>query len=161
MRSGLRWLWVAVLVFALDWSSKYLALHHLNLYEPIFITKFFNLMLAFNRGAAFSFLHHASGWQMWFFGGLSTVVVASILVWLSRLSFRQHWLSIGLACIVGGALGNLFDRIYYGHVIDFLQFHISHFYWPVFNIADSAICVGAFLLFLDVMGKKNNANHPF
>lgn len=156
--SGLCWLWIAVIVFMLDWASKYFALHHLHEYEPIVITQFFNLMLAFNKGAAFSFLHHASGWQMWFFSGLSILVTMGILGWLKRLSYQQRWLSIALTLIIGGALGNLFDRVYYGHVIDFLQFHLSHFYWPVFNLADSAICVGAFLLFWDVMVKKEE--HP-
>ncbi len=152
--TGLRWLWVAVVVFILDRISKYLAMSFLTDYEPLVITRFFNFTLSYNKGAAFSFLDQASGWQMWFFGGLALVVSIGILIWLSRLSSRQRWLSISLAMIVGGALGNLFDRINYGQVIDFIQLHVSHFYWPVFNIADSAVCVGAFMLFLDAWPKK-------
>jgi signal peptidase II len=151
MRNGLRWLWVAVIVVILDMFSKHLALKHLIEYEPLPISKFFNLTLAYNRGAAFSFLGHAAGWQSWLFGILAIIVSIGILVWLKRLSKDQRWLSIALAMIIGGALGNLFDRICYGHVIDFIQWHVGSFYWPVFNLADSAICIGAFMLFFEAI----------
>jgi len=154
MHSGLRWIWIAVIVFIVDQLTKYAALNYLMDYEPLVITRFFNLTLAYNKGAAFSFLNQASGWQLWFFGGLSLVVSIAILIWLKRLAYQQRWLNIALTFIVGGALGNLFDRICYGHVIDFIQLHISHFYWPVFNIADSAICIGAFMLVVDAFLKE-------
>lgn len=152
--TGLSWLWISVLVFTLDQATKYLAVKYLTDYEPFPITKFFNFTLAYNKGAAFSFLNSASGWQIWFFGILSIVVSIGILVWLKRLSHKQRWLSIALALIVGGALGNLFDRIHYGHVIDFIDLYVSHYHWPVFNIADSAVCIGAFMLFWDAVKQK-------
>lgn len=160
MRSGLRWVWVSVIVLIVDQLTKFAALNYLTDYEPWRITQFFNLTLAYNKGAAFSFLNQASGWQIWLFGGLSLVVSIAILIWLKRLAYQQRWLNIALSLIVGGALGNLFDRIYYGHVIDFIQLHISHFYWPVFNIADSAICIGACMLVLDAFWKEKKRNEP-
>lgn len=153
MRSGLRWLWVAIIVFGLDRVSKYLAVHFLTYYQPHHVAPSFNLTLSYNTGAAFSFLDKATGWQMWLFGSLALGMSVAITIWLSRLSYRQRWLSIALSMIVGGALGNLYDRIVYGRVVDFLQFYVSHLYWPVFNIADSAICIGAVMLFWDAMFK--------
>lgn len=153
--TGLHWLWITIAIFAMDRITKSLALHYLTVYEPYPVMRFFNFTLVFNKGAAFSFLHSASGWQMWFFGILSIVVSVGILIWLKRLSYQQRWLSISLTLILGGALGNLFDRIYYGHVIDFIDWYVSYYHWPVFNIADSAVCVGAVMLFLDtMMGRK-------
>lgn len=149
--SGLRWLWVSVLVWVLDFVTKSLALKHLSLYEPLHITSFFNLTLAYNKGAAFSFLSTASGWQSWMLGGLAVFVCLYILVRLKQLAYYDRWVGIALTLVIGGALGNLYDRLAYGHVIDFLQFHISHYYWPVFNIADSAICIGAAMLVIDVV----------
>jgi signal peptidase II len=118
------------------------------------VTPFFNLTLAYNTGAAFSFLDSAPGWQIWFFGVIALVVSATLLIWLKRLPRQQWWLSIALACIIGGALGNLWDRVSYGHVIDFIQLHAYSFYWPVFNIADSAICLGAMMLVLEALFKR-------
>lgn len=154
--TGLRWIWVAVIVVILDRITKFLALKYLFAYTPVKVFSFFNLTLAFNTGAAFSFLAKYSGWQSWLLGGISVVISCAILVYLYRLSATQRWLSIALAFIVGGAIGNLSDRLWYGHVIDFLEFHAGHLYWPAFNVADSAICVGAFMLFLDAVfaGKK-------
>ncbi|MHB1948255.1 MAG: signal peptidase II [Gammaproteobacteria bacterium] len=149
--SGLRWLWVAIIVLGLDIFTKTLALKNLELYEPIYITSFFNLTLAYNKGAAFSFLNSASGWQSWLLGSLAVFVCFIILTKLKSIAHHQRWMGVALALIVGGALGNLYDRIAYGHVIDFLQFHLSHYYWPVFNVADSAICIGATMLFIDVV----------
>lgn len=88
------------------------------------------------------------------FGGIAVVISIGILIWLKRLTYQKRWLSLALTLIIGGALGNLFDRINYGKVIDFIQLHIAHFYWPVFNIADSAICIGAFMLILDAFKRK-------
>lgn len=156
MHSGLRWLWVSVVVFFLDVISKYFALHFLTEYEPYPVVPFFNLTLAYNKGAAFSFLNSASGWQTWFFGGLAIVISAGIVIWLKRLSYQQRWLSIALALIIGGALGNLFDRIYYGHVIDFIELYASRYHFPVFNFADSAIFFGAVMLIWDGLTVKRN-----
>jgi signal peptidase II len=150
-QTGLRWLWIAVIVLVLDRLTKVSIQHNLGLYESINITPFFNFTLAYNTGAAFSFLNSASGWQMWLFGLIALVVTATLLVWLKRLERKQWWMSIALVFIIGGAVGNLWDRICYGHVIDFIQLHAGSFYWPVFNVADSAICIGAFMLVLEVL----------
>lgn len=158
MRSGLIWLWVTVVIFIADFMTKHAALKFLMEYQPLQITSFFNLTLSYNTGAAFSFLHQASGWQKWLFGILAVVVSIGLLIWMTRLSAKERWLNVSLALIIGGAMGNLFDRLYYGHVIDFIQLHASYLYWPVFNVADSAICIGATMLFLDAIcfGKKKS-----
>lgn len=154
--TGLRWLWVTILVLTLDRLSKSLALNFLIPYDPYPVMRFFNLTLAYNKGAAFSFLNNASGWQTIFFGVLAISVSLFLLAKLKQISSHQRLLSISFALIIGGALGNLMDRIYYGHVIDFLEFYVSHWHWPVFNIADSAICIGAGLLLIDAMTTKKN-----
>jgi signal peptidase II len=154
-QTGLRWCWVSLLVIIIDRLTKMVVLSHLVVYKPLQMTSFFNLTLAYNKGAAFSFLGSASGWQSWLFGLLAVAVSVTLLIWLKRLSSQQWWISIALSLIIGGALGNLFDRVYYGEVIDFLQFHAGQFYWPVFNIADSAICAGAFMLVVEAIFNKN------
>lgn len=152
--SGTRWLWIAVIVFGLDRLTKHLAEEYLDAYSALAITPGFNLILSYNKGAAFSFLDQAPGWQMWFFGGIALVVSIAIIVWLSKLSYRDRWISIALSLIVGGALGNLWDRLNYGHVIDFIQWYVSDFYWPVFNVADSAVCIGALMMFVSTFFKR-------
>lgn len=147
LTSGLCWLWITIIVLLLDRVTKYAAQKYLMAFDALPIIPGFNLTLSFNTGSAFGFLNSASGWQVWFFGVIAFVVSVGILIWLSRLSSRERWLSIALCFIVGGALGNLWDRISYGHVIDFIQLYISHYYWPTFNVADSAICIGAAILF--------------
>lgn len=152
--SGLRFFWVSIAVIFLDRVTKYLIQKTLVLYASIPVTSFFHITLVYNKGAAFSFLNSASGWQTWIFGGISAVVSLIIIIVLHFLSRHQRWMSIALALILGGALGNLWDRISYGHVIDFLDFFISTWHWPVFNIADSAICIGTVMLILDAIHKK-------
>lgn len=154
-QTGLRWLWVSVVVFILDQLTKYAALNYLTEYTPKPVMPFFNLTLWYNHGAAFSLLDKASGWQTWAFGLLAIFISISIVIWLARTSSSQRWVSIGLALIVGGALGNLYDRITYGYVIDFIDWYVSYYHWPIFNIADSAVCVGAGMLIVDIVrGKK-------
>jgi signal peptidase II len=153
-QSGLRWLWVALIVLVLDRLTKLSVQQHFDWHESWRMTSFFNLALEYNTGAAFSFLHSASGWQKWLFGSIALLVSAVLLVWLKRLPREQRWVSIALALVVGGALGNLYDRLCYGYVIDFIQLHLGHFYWPVFNVADSAICIGAVMLALDAFFKR-------
>jgi signal peptidase II len=156
-KTGLRWLWIALLVVLLDRITKYCAQKYLLAYSAVSVFPFFNFTLAYNKGAAFSFLNYASGWQVELFGVIAFVVSIALIIWLYRLSFRQRWLSIALSLIAGGALGNLWDRLAYGQVIDFLDFHAGHWHWPVFNIADSTICIGAFMLFCDaVLRRKAN-----
>lgn len=147
--TGLRWLWVTLVILILDRVTKSLALHYLPPYASVPVMKYFNLTLAYNKGAAFSFLGSASGWQSWLFGAIALAVSMGLFIWLTRLSSRQRGLCIALALVMGGALGNVSDRFLYGYVIDFLDFYIGNWHWPSFNIADSAICVGAVILFFD------------
>lgn len=144
--TGIFWLWIAILVMAVDRFSKHWALTHLSLGEPLELLSFFNLTLAYNTGAAFSFLHTASGWQHLVLGGIAIIVSVLILLWLAKLSKRAVWMSISLCLILGGALSNVIDRILYGHVIDYFDFHLQNWHFAIFNVADSAICAGAFML---------------
>lgn len=157
LASGWVWLWLAVVVIAVDRYSKIWVVHHLIYQEPLSVLPFFNLTLAYNTGAAFSFLHSASGWQNWFLGGLAVIVSVIVLVWLSRLSARDWWMNTALCLVLGGALGNAWDRMLYGYVIDFLSFHWADWHFAIFNIADSAICVGAFMIFVHWL-RENKAS---
>jgi len=113
--------------------------------------------LSYNTGAAFSFLGGAGGWQRWFFVGLAALVSIIIYSWLKKLDRSQAWLASALALILGGAIGNVIDRIYHGYVIDFIQWYYASYYWPSFNIADAAICIGAAILIIDgLFGQKIN-----
>ena len=142
--NALSWLLVSTVVIVLDQLSKWIALANLEPYRPIaVIDGFLNWMLAFNTGAAFSFLADSGGWQRWFFTGLAIVVSAVLVVWLARTA-RGDWRNaVPLALILGGAIGNVIDRIRLGHVVDFIDVYVGQHHWPAFNIADSAICVGA------------------
>jgi signal peptidase II len=151
-RSAVRWKPIAVAIaFALvvlDQVTKSLILSHLELGERIEVTGFFNLVLAMNRGAAFSFLASQSGWQVVFFSGIAIVAILVIGVLLYRAPDRGPYI-LGLALILGGAAGNLVDRLRHGAVVDFLDFHFGGWHWPAFNVADSALTVGAALLILE------------
>lgn len=154
LSTGLRWLWISVLVIGLDRVTKVLVQKYLLAYTALPVLPFLNFTLQYNTGSAFSFLDSASGWQVWMFAGIAIIVSAVILVWMKRISASQTGLGVALALVVGGAIGNLWDRFSYGHVIDFIDVYVSHFHWPVFNIADSAICIGAFMLFCDAVFYK-------
>jgi signal peptidase II len=145
-RPQLYWLTVSVLVLALDQLTKWMALQSLPLNVPQKILPVFNLTLAYNRGAAFSFLSDAGGWQRWLFTVIALSIATGLLVWMARLKDSDRVTGIALGLILGGAMGNLIDRLRYGYVIDFLQFHLKQYYWPVFNIADMAVVCGAFLV---------------
>ena len=145
---NLRWLWLTAAVLLLDQGTKQLAERMMELHEPIRLLPFLNLTLTYNTGAAFSLLSSAGGWQRWFFAGLAAVVSVVLLVWLWRASPRERWLLCGLALVLGGALGNLWDRLAIGAVVDFIDLHYAGRHWPAFNVADSAICVGAALLII-------------
>lgn len=147
--SGLVWLWLTMLIIAIDRFSKVWVMDHLLSYTPHPITPFFNLTLAYNTGAAFSFLNTASGWQTWFFVGLALIISLVVLIWLSRLSWRECWLNLALSLVLAGALGNAWDRLTYGFVVDFLDFHLGNWHFAIFNIADSGICIGAGMLMLN------------
>lgn len=148
-QSGLAWLWLALLIIVLDQGTKLLALVFLAPYEPVSLLPIFNLTLAFNPGAAFSFLGDAGGWQRWFFIALATLVSVALLLWLRKTALSNKPLVIGLLAVLGGALGNVIDRIAYQHVVDFLDFHWHVWHYPTFNVADIAITLGACLLVWD------------
>ena len=145
----LKWLWLSALVVVLDLGSKAIASNYLVLYQPVSVFPGFNWMLAHNQGAAFSFLSSESGWQRWFFSVIALVVSIGIIVWIKRLSSMQTLLAISLALVLGGAVGNLWDRVTLGYVVDFIDVYYAQYHWPAFNIADSAIVVGAALLVID------------
>jgi signal peptidase II len=146
-REALWWM-VAAAVVLVDHATKWLAGELFAARPPLVVTPFFNFVLAHNTGAAFSFLAEGSGWQRWFFAGIAVIAAAVISV-LIRRHAEQKLFCGGLALILGGAIGNLIDRLARGHVVDFLQLHAGGWYWPAFNVADSAITVGAALVVLD------------
>ena len=153
----LGWLWLTLLVLVIDQVSKTYFDSALTMYQRIeVIPDFFSWTLAYNTGAAFSFLADSAGWQRWLFALIAVVVSTVLLVWLKRLGRNDTWLAIALALILGGALGNLYDRIAYGHVIDFILVRWEHRLFPAFNVADSAICVGAVMLALDMFKSKKS-----
>lgn len=145
-RSMLRLLWVSGLVIALDQLTKIWLSNQLHYGEPVVVTSFFNINLAYNLGSAFSFLDDAGGWQRWMFTGLALVVSGFLLQWLRKTTAEEKLQAYGLVLVIGGALGNAIDRIAYGHVVDFLQFHYAGYAFPTFNVADSSIFCGAVLL---------------
>lgn len=145
----IKWFLLAAVILILDQVSKFCIATSMFLYESIRIIPFFQLTYVQNQGAAFSFLDDAGGWQRWLFIGLSLVASIFITVWLSRLPKAEKLQSVGLALVLGGAIGNLIDRVLYGYVIDFLDVYYQQWHWPVFNLADSAITVGVFVLLLD------------
>ena len=146
--SLLPWLAIALIVILADQFTKTLILGHFNLHDSRTITPFFNLVRVHNSGAAFSFLAGASGWQRWFFVALG-IAASGFIVWMLRSHGGQRLFGWALALILGGAIGNVVDRLLHGYVVDFIQVHHSGWYFPSFNVADSAISVGAALLILD------------
>jgi signal peptidase II len=147
----LKWTWLSVLVIVLDQLTKQIAERMLNLYAQVEVMPHLNLTLAYNKGAAFSFLSDAGGWQRWFFTALAIGVSVVILVWMHRMKSNERLQAIALALILGGALGNVIDRILFGHVIDFIDLYYQHYHWPAFNIADSAITIGASLIIIHAL----------
>ncbi len=145
LSGGLRWLWISALVVLVDQWTKGLAVENLQLFRSIQVMPFFNLTLAHNEGAAFSFLGDASGWQRWLLAAIAMVMSAVIIVWLARIPAVERLRPAALALILGGAVGNLYDRLVLGYVIDFIDWYYQSWHWPAFNIADSAITVGAIL----------------
>lgn len=142
---------LAACVVALDQGSKYLASTHLEYARPRPVFSWFNLTLHHNEGAAFSFLSTAGGWQRWFFAVLAVAVSAGLMWWIRELRRGQTLIALGLALVLGGALGNLVDRLLLGYVVDFISVHYQGWYFPTFNIADSSISVGAALIVLDAI----------
>lgn len=144
---ALKWLWLSAAVIVLDQASKLWIDSSFEPYQRVpLIGGFFDLTLAYNTGAAFSFLADAGGWQRWFFTLLSSLIAVLLVVWLKRLPACDRLNAAALALIIGGAVGNLIDRLAHGHVIDFLLFYYRQWYWPAFNVADSAISIGVVLM---------------
>ncbi|MBL1261490.1 MAG: signal peptidase II [Thiotrichaceae bacterium] len=152
----LKWLWLSLTVIVLDQVTKQMVTDSLYLYQSIPILPSLNLVLAHNTGAAFSFLSDAGGWQRWFFSVLAIGVSIVILIWIKRLKQDELPLAVALSLVLGGAIGNVWDRIAHGYVIDFIDVYYGEWHWPAFNVADSAICVGAVLLILDALFNKDD-----
>ncbi|MBA3593002.1 MAG: signal peptidase II [Pseudomonadota bacterium] len=146
--SLLPWLGLALILLIADQFTKVLILGYYQLGDATYVTSFFNIVRVHNSGAAFSFLASASGWQRWFFTAIG-IAAAIFIVWMLKSHSGQKLFSFALACILGGAVGNVIDRLLYGYVVDFLDFHYAGWHFPAFNIADAAISIGAVCLILD------------
>ncbi|MEI8607724.1 signal peptidase II [Enterovibrio norvegicus] len=159
-QSGVRWLWLALLVFVLDIGSKLFVMDTMGYgwANRIEVLPFFNLLYVHNYGAAFSFLSDAGGWQRWFFAAIALTVSGMLAYWMRQTPASNKILNIAYALVIGGAIGNLFDRLVHGFVIDFLDFFIGKNHWPAFNLADTAICIGAGLIVLEsILSSKKQA----
>ncbi|MDO8268409.1 MAG: signal peptidase II [Moraxellaceae bacterium] len=159
VRRNFAWLWLAVLVIVLDQATKMYFSATMQLGESVSLLPVFSWTLAHNYGAAFSFLHDAGGWQRWFFAGIALVVSGGILFWLKTLPANARFLACALVLVLGGALGNLYDRMMLGYVVDFIHVHYGTWHFPAFNIADCGISVGAAMLIFDslFLEKKREA----
>ena len=151
-----KWFGISAVIVVLDLYTKHLIQNAFVYGEQLTITSFFDLVRYHNEGAAFSFLADAGGWQKWFFSGVSMVAVV-VITYLIKKHQNQKLFCTGLALVLGGAIGNLYDRLTLGYVVDFLSFHINGLFWPAFNVADSAICVGVFFLLLDSFKTKSKS----
>nr|WP_304986116.1 signal peptidase II [Coxiella-like endosymbiont] len=157
-KKALPWLRLSVFIIAVDQWTKYLIVHHLAFGRPIKIFLWLNLALNYNIGAAFSFLGtEEGGWQIYLFALISLIVSVFLIIWLSRIQRSDKWKAVGLSLVVGGALGNFIDRVRLGYVIDFIDFHIKDWHYATFNIADSAICVGVFLLIIATIFERRSS----
>ena len=143
------WLWLSAFVIVVDQITKRVVDSAMQLHQTIELIPYFQLTYMRNQGAAFSFLSGAGGWQRWFFIGLAIVASVFIFIWLRKLDPSRRREAVAWALVLGGALGNLIDRILYGYVIDFLDVYVGDWHWPAFNVADSAITLGVVLLLLD------------
>ena len=151
---NLHWLWLSVAIIVADQVTKILVRHYLALGASVEVTPFFNLVHARNYGAAFSFLDIAGGHQRWFFAALSFILSLVLIAWLYNLEPKRPWRSAALALMIGGALGHFWGRLTAGHVTGFLDFHWKLMHWPEFNVADSAVCVGAGILIICLAWNK-------
>ncbi len=158
-RQASLWYFLALAVVVLDQLSKLWMSNHLNYAEPVELTSFFNFTLLHNHGAAFSFLSDAGGWQRWFFTIIAILVSAVLVVWIARAVVHNQREAFALSLILGGALGNLVDRIALGYVVDFIVVHYDDNFFPAFNLADSAITLGAFILIADMFLTKEKKSH--
>ena len=144
-----RWLMLSLFVLIADQATKQLVEANFLVFEQLPVLPFLNLTLVYNEGAAFSFLSDQGGWQRWLFSGLAAAVSVVLTVWLVRLRSGQKWTAAALSLLIGGALGNLVDRLLFGHVIDFIDVFYGRWHWPAFNVADSAIFIGVAMILLE------------
>lgn len=149
----LRWLWLAVAVVVLDLTTKAMASAMLTYAQPVPVMPMFNLTLLHNTGAAFSFLANEAGWQRWIFITLALAVSVFLVRWLSTLKEGETWLAVAIVLILGGAIGNVYDRIVHGYVVDFIHLYWGRYHFPAFNIADMAITAGAAMMIIDMFRK--------
>jgi len=159
-QSGLVWLWLALIGLVVDQATKLYVLANFKLHESVNVLPFFNFTYAQNKGAAFSFLSDAGGWQRWFFTIIAVSISGVLIYWLRGIRKSQKVLSVAYTLVLSGALGNLIDRFSYGFVVDFLDVYYKTYHWPIFNVADMAICLGAFLIVLEAFLTKD-ANKGF
>ncbi len=155
--SWLPWLVLSLAIFIADQFTKVLILGYYQLGDSTYVTSFFNIVRAHNTGAAFSFLAGAGGWQRWFFTAIG-IAAAIFIVWMLRSHAGQKLFSFALACILGGAIGNVVDRLVHGYVVDFVQIHAGGWYFPAFNVADSGITIGAICLVIDELRRVRRGN---
>ncbi|WNC73340.1 signal peptidase II [Thalassotalea psychrophila] len=155
--TGLRWLWLALIMLIIDQVTKQSVVALMDYRESIKVMPFFNLTYVHNPGAAFSFLADQGGWQRWFFTAIAGVVSIFLVVWMAKTPKQDKLIAISFALILSGAVGNLIDRMMFGYVIDFLDFYVGNKHWPAFNVADSAIFVGAGLMILDAFRDSANS----
>lgn len=148
------WLWLSLVVVALDLFTKFLAVRLLSYHHAVKVFPGFNFYLAHNKGSAFSFLANAGGWQHWFFICIAIILSIVILIWMKFMSTARIWGLAGLSLVLGGAIGNMINRITLGYVIDFIDIYVSKYHWPTFNIADMAICIGVVLLIINEGTRK-------
>lgn len=158
MRSGLKWWWVALVALILDQVSKIWVMNSFSLYESVPLMPSLNFTYVHNLGAAFSFLADAGGWQRWGFAIFATLVSFGLVAMMRAQAANLVRLNLAYALILGGAIGNLIDRVLYGYVVDFIDFYVGNWHWPAFNIADSAICIGASLMILDAFMQPKETN---
>ncbi len=154
LKSGLLWLPITLIVFVLDQWTKVIATQTLKIHDAIEVNTYLNWTLMHNEGMAFSFLADQSGWQRWGISIMALAIVIWLLIWLYNNKCEMKMVNLGLVLIIGGAVGNTYDRLTLGYVIDFIEAHYAEHYWPAFNVADSAISLGAFLLILDLFFSK-------
>ena len=154
--SMLPWLVLALVILIADQFTQVLILGYYKLGDATYVSSFFNIVRVHNSGAAFSFLAGASGWQRWFFTGIG-IAAAIFIIWMLRSHAGQKLFSFALACILGGALGNVIDRSLHGYVVDFLDFHYGTWHFPSFNVADAGITIGAVCLILDELLRVRRA----
>ena len=161
MQTGLQWLWITVIFFIVDQATKHYAVYYFNeigVHKTVEVMPFFNFVLRYNPGAAFSFLADQGGWQVFFFSAISTIVSIALLIWLYSVPAKQKWISISLTLVLAGALGNLYDRIVIGEVVDFIDWYYGDYHWPAFNIADAVIMLGAVMMLLEGFLNKESEN---